>query len=41
MAPLAGVPGNSSIFEQWVPEPSNFGERVLEFTLFSIQKSKK
>ena len=39
VAPLAWVPwvpGNPSIFEQWVPEPINFGKKGLNYTLFSV-----
>ena len=49
MAPLAlvpWVPWNPSIFEQWVPEPIDFGKNGLQFTLLSskyhfVVKSKK
>ena len=40
VAPLAWVPwvpGNPSIFEQWVPEPISFGTKLLKFTPFSVQ----
>ena len=40
VAPLVWVPwvpGNPSIFEQWVLEPIKFGEKVLRFTPFSVQ----
>ena len=39
VAPLAWVPwvpGNPSIFEQWVPETINLGEKGLNSTLFSV-----
>ena len=29
------VPGKSSIFEEWVPEPIDFGKKGLQFTLIS------
>ena len=40
MAPLAWVPwipGNPSIFEQWVPEPLTLGKNGLKLALFSVQ----
>ena len=44
VAPLAWVPwvpGNPSIFEQWVPEPIKFGKKRLKFTLFSVQSKQE
>ena len=40
-APLAWVPwvpGNLSIFEQWVPETINFREEGQKFNKFSVEK---
>ena len=40
VAPLVWVlwiPGNPSIFEQWVPEPISFGIKWIKFTPFSVQ----
>ena len=40
VAPLAWVPwvpGNPSIFEQWVPEPINFEKNGINSTLFSVE----
>ena len=44
MAPLAWVPwvpGNPSIFEEWVPEPINFGKKRLKFALFAVQSKQE
>ena len=44
VAPLAWVPwvpGNPSIFEQWVPEPINFGDKGPKFTPFSVQNEQE
>ena len=44
VAPLAWVPwvpGNPSIFEQWVPEPINFRKKRLKFTLFAVQSKQE
>ena len=35
------VPGNPSIFEQWVPEPVNFGKKELENTDFFVENEHK
>ena len=37
LALVPWVPGNPSIFEQWVPEPINFGKKALNSTVFSVQ----
>ena len=34
-------PGNPSNFDQWVPEPINFGKKQLKFTLFSFQNKEE
>ena len=42
MAPLAWVPwvpGNPSIFEQWVAEPINFGDKGPKYTPFLIHRA--
>ena len=31
------VPVNPSIFEQWVPEPINFGKNRLKLAVFLVQ----
>ena len=41
VAPLAWVPRNPSIFEQWVPEPVNFEKKRLRFPYFSVKASTK
>ena len=33
------VPGNPSIFEQWVPEPINLGNKGPKYTPFLIQRA--
>ena len=40
VAPLAWVPwvpGNPSIFKQWIPESSNFEKLNMSFAPFSVQ----
>ena len=44
VAPLAWVPwvpGNPSVFEQWVPEPINFETKKLNLPIFCQGKNKK
>ena len=40
VTPLAWAPGNPSFFEQWVPEPINFGKKGLNLLPFSVQNTK-
>ena len=35
------VPGYPSIFEQWVPEPINFGKKRPKFTHSSVENEQE
>ena len=37
MAWVPWVPRNPLIFEQWVPEPINFGKKGLKFEVVSVE----
>jgi len=40
VAPFAWIPENSSIFEQWVSEPINFGKKDKLYHLFIEEQIK-